>query len=149
MNILRIYCDGGCRDNQSKNNIGGWGYRLEFGEHVKEDCGGKRNTTNNIMELIACIEALKAINDYSHPTEVTTDSNYLVQGINSWMTGWKKKGWKTAKGAPVKNVELWKELDELKSKFSNIKFIHCYGHGTNEGNNRADALANEGMDKVI
>lgn len=149
MEKITVYCDGGCRGNQRRNNVGGWGYRLEYKGISKEEFGGTRNTTNNKMEIQACIEALNAITDRTIHTEVVTDSNYLVQGMNKWIKGWKKNGWMTSKGTPVKNKELWVELNGISEEFLNITFTHCYGHADNEGNIRADFLANKGMDEQM
>lgn len=148
MNIIKIYTDGGCRGNQSENNIGAWAAYMEYGEHKKEISGGAINTTNNIMELTGCIEGLKAVKNKNIPVEVYLDSAYVLNGITSWIENWKQKGWKTANKKPVLNKELWVELDNLKSQFSNIKFIKVKGHSDNPGNNRADYLCNVEMDKL-
>ncbi len=141
-----VYADGGCRNNQSRENVGGWGVLLINGDSRTELKGAARNTTNNKMELTSCINALRAIKDKSIKTIVVMDSQYVIKGINEWMAGWIKKGWKSSQKKPVENKELWQEILELKGQFEDITFQHCYGHGDNEGNNRADALANEAMD---
>lgn len=149
-NKIKLYCDGGCRGNQFEENIGGWGvYAVEenwsIGFH-----GGTKNTTNNIMELTSCIQALKFVADKTNsPIEVIMDSQYVVKGMNEWIQGWIKKGWKNSKKEPVANKDLWIELNHLRNQFTNITFIQCKGHSDNEGNNKADALANEAMDKII
>ena len=148
MEAIKIYTDGGCRGNQSDNNKGAWGVYMEYGNLTKELSGGAINTTNNIMELTGCIEGLKAVKNKSLPVEVYLDSAYVLNGITSWIENWKKKGWKTANKKPVLNKALWMELDALKSQFPNIKFIKVKGHSDNPGNNRADALCNEMMDKL-
>lgn len=145
---MYVFCDGGCRGNQTKENIGGWGSVIILGKGKCELNGSVLNTTNNIMELTACIESLKFIENKDIPVVVTSDSSYLIKGINEWLAGWKRKGWRSTTGA-VKNKELWQELDKLKSEFSHISFHHCKGHADNEGNNRADELANMAMDGVI
>lgn len=144
-----IYTDGGCRGNQNKENVGGWGVVLKYQGITKELKGNARNTTNNIMELTSCIEALKVINRKTTETIITMDSQYVIKGVNEWVDNWIKNGWKNSKKKPVENKELWKELLELKNQFTNITFQHCYGHGNNVGNNRADELANEAMDEII
>lgn len=146
-NEIIIYCDGGCRGNGKENNIGSWGYYLKCGDLVKEKSQAYRNTTNNKMELMGAIESLKAIKKKNMPTKVNCDSQYVVDGINSWIKNWKKNNWKTANG-PVKNQELWKELDSLVSQFDNIKFIKVKGHSDCEGNNRVDYLCNIAMDNL-
>lgn len=152
MSKFVIYCDGGCRGNQFDSNIGGWGSLLKYNEHEKEIYGGVRNTTNNKMELTACIKALEVISGGKHkniPVEVHVDSAYVCNGMNSWVAGWIKRGWKKADKKPVENQDLWKQLVALSLGFENIQFIKVKGHADNEGNNRADALANLAMDEVI
>lgn len=138
-----IYCDGACKGNPGP---GGWGAVLECKGATKEIFGGEKNTTNNQMELTAAINAFKAL---IKPCEVTlyTDSNYVIKGILEWMPGWKKKGWKTASGTPVKNVELWKELDLLVQQHS-VSWHWVKGHSGNPGNERADQLANKGINSL-
>lgn len=148
MTILQIYCDGGCRDNQSDRNVGGWGAYLVWGEHTKELWGGERDTTNNKMELTAAIEGLRAVKDKTVKTDVYFDSAYVLNGITSWIDSWKRNGWKNSKKKPVANIELWKMLDEERGKFSDIAFHKVKGHSDNEGNNKADELANRAMDEV-
>lgn len=146
--VIEIYCDGGCRGNQTKENVGGWGVYMKCGDFVKELKGGTKDTTNNIMELTATIEGLKAIKDKSATVKVYLDSAYTLNGITSWIKGWKDKGWKTVNKQPVKNQSLWMELDSVKSQFEDIEFIKVKGHADNEGNNHADRLANEAMDNL-
>ena len=148
MDKIIIYADGGCRGNQFDTNIGGYGVLIKYKQHTKEFKGSVKNTTNNIMELTSCIEALKSIKNKEIPTEVVMDSQYVIQGINEWINGWIKKGWRNSSKKPVENKELWKELYNLKNEFSNIQFIKCNGHSDCEGNNRADELANEAMDEI-
>ena len=121
--VIKLYTDGGCRGNQSDNNIGGWGAYMVYGDVSKEIKGGEINTTNNIMELKGCIEGLKAIKNKTLPVEVYLDSAYVLNGITNWIEGWKKKGWKTANKKPVLNKELWIELDSERNKFNNTEFI--------------------------
>lgn len=148
MSKIVIHCDGGCRGNQNKENIGGWGVLIEYSGNTKEIYGNDINTTNNKMELKSCIEALKSLKRYDIPVEVTMDSEYVIKGITQWINNWIKKGWKTSKGKKPENLELWKELHQLKSKFKEIEFYHCKGHSGNVGNDRADELANIAMDEI-
>ena len=146
--MITIHCDGGCRNNQSKINTGGWGAIIIYKDKKKEIKGGTRNTTNNIMELTSCIESLRALKRKDISIEVIMDSQYVIDGINSWYKNWIKNGWKTSTKKPVENKELWVELIELKSQFKDITFTKCKGHSNNVGNNRADELANEAMDEI-
>ncbi|OOB80568.1 MAG: ribonuclease HI [Epulopiscium sp. Nuni2H_MBin003] len=147
MNEIIVYCDGGCRGNQEKENIGAWGVVLIYKDNIKELSGFKINTTNNKMELTAAIEALRAIKKKDIPTKIHVDSEYVLNGITTWIYGWLKKDFKNSTKNPVKNQELWKELYRLKNEFDTIEFIKVKGHSTNEGNNRADELCNIEMDK--
>ncbi len=141
MEKIEIYTDGACKGNPGR---GGWGALLRTGEHVKELCGGEANTTNNRMELKAVIEALTAL---TRPCEVVvhTDSQYVQKGISEWIHGWKARGWKTAAKAPVKNVDLWQALDAAQARHQ-IEWRWVKGHAGHEGNERADALANRGVE---
>lgn len=145
---VEMYCDGGCRGNQGRVNVGGWGVLLRWGEHEKELHGGARNTTNNKMELTAAIQGLRAIRDKGVGVDVYTDSAYVLNGITSWVYGWMKKGWKNSKKEPVANKELWLQLLEERDAFADIGFHKVKGHADNEGNIRADGLANLAMDEV-
>ena len=137
------YADGSCSGNPGP---GGWGYVLEDDNNrlIKEGYDSARVTTNNQMELTAALELLKQIPEGA-VIEVFTDSKYVIDGLTSWMKGWKAKGWKTAKGDPVKNKELWVALDAVNTK-RKAKFTWVRGHSGNPGNERADALANLGTD---
>lgn len=135
-----IYSDGACSGNPGP---GGWGAILIYGEHRKELKGGEALTTNNRMELMAAISALGALKRKSH-VELWTDSQYVRQGITGWIHGWKKNGWKTADRKPVKNAELWQQLDELRHKHE-ISWHWVKGHAGHPENERADELAREGM----
>ena len=148
MDKIYIYCDGGCRGNGKENNIGGWGVYLTYKGKTKELYGGARNTTNNIMELTSCIEGLKAINKKDMPVEVVMDSVYVVKGIKEWVYSWVKKGWINSQKKPVENKALWMTLYELRKEFKDITFIQVKGHADNAGNNKADELANRGMDEL-
>lgn len=148
MEKVIIYTDGACSGNQNENNFGGWGAVIKHDSGSTEYFGGEINTTNNKMELRAAIEGLKALINTNVEVEMYLDSNYVLQGITSWITGWKKNGWRTSSKKPVENKELWIELDELKSKFNNIKFIKVKGHAGVELNELADQLANKGVDNA-
>ena len=137
MDEVTIYTDGACSGNPSP---GGWGAILMLGENRKEISGGSENTTNNIMELTAVIEALKIL---KRPCKVNvySDSAYVVNAfLQKWIYGWMKKGWKTASGDPVKNKELWQELYGL-TKIHEVTFNKVKGHADNEFNNRCDEMA--------
>lgn len=150
MQEIIIYCDGGTRNNQDRDNsIGGWGVVLQYGDYTKELYGGERNTTNNIQELKGAINALTALKTTRIPVKIHCDSAYVVNGMNQWVKGWKKKGWRKGDGKTPENVELWKRLDELSSKQDDIQWIKVKGHADNEGNNKADELANRAMDEVV
>ena len=138
---INIYTDGACKGNPGR---GGWGALMMTGEHVKELCGGEANTTNNRMELKAVIEALTALTR-SCDVVVHTDSQYVQKGISEWIHGWKARGWKTAAKAPVKNVDLWQELDAAQARHT-IEWRWVRGHNGHVGNERADALANRGVE---
>lgn len=144
MDKIKIYTDGACKGNPG---VGGWGALLIAGKHEKELFGGEKETTNNRMELMAVIQALGAL---KRPCQIDlhTDSQYVLKGITEWMDGWKAKGWKTASKAPVKNVDLWQELDAA-CKLHQIQWIWVKGHAGDAGNERADALANRGVDSVL
>ena len=140
MKDVVIYTDGACKGNPGP---GGWGAFLRAGEHTKELFGGERLTTNNRMELTAPIEALSSL---TQPCNVAiyTDSQYLRNGIGTWIHGWKARGWKTADHKPVKNVDLWQRLDALTQKHR-VRWQWVKAHAGDPGNERADALANRGV----
>jgi ribonuclease HI len=141
---VEIFSDGACKGNPGP---GGWGALLRFGGEEKELFGGEPDTTNNRMELMAVIEAL---NSLTRPCEVIvhTDSQYVQKGITEWIHGWKAKGWKTAAKAPVKNADLWRRLDALAAKHD-VEWRWVKGHAGHEGNERADRLANRGVDVAL
>ncbi len=138
-----IYADGACRGNPGP---GGWGAWLKSGAHERELFGGEPKTTNNRMELTAVIEALAALKRPS-VVVVYTDSTYVKEGITNWIHGWKKRGWLTADRKPVKNVELWQRLEALAGQHR-VDWRWVKGHAGDPGNERADALANRGVDAV-
>ena len=143
MKNVIIYTDGACRGNPGP---GGWGAILLYGDKEKELFGGEPETTNNRMELMAAIVALETLNA---PCQVvlTTDSKYVMDGITQWMANWKKRGWKTAWKQPVKNVDLWQRLDAAVQRHE-IDWQWVKGHSGHPGNERADALANRGIDEM-
>ena len=140
---IEIFTDGACRGNPGP---GGWGVLLISGNRRKTMCGGEHETTNNRMELTAAIEALNALNG---PRKVLlhTDSKYVMDGIMSWMDGWKRRGWKTADKKPVKNRDLWLALEEAAGRHE-INWNWVKGHAGVPGNEEADALANRGIDEL-
>ena len=140
-----IHTDGACKGNPGP---GGWGAVLQAGGgHEKELWGGEPNTTNNRMELTAVIRALEAL---KRPTtiHVHTDSQYVQKGISQWIHNWKRNGWRTADKKPVKNADLWQTLDTL-TKTHEIKWLWVKGHAGHPGNERADSLANRGIDELL
>ncbi len=142
--MIEIFTDGACRGNPGP---GGWGALLRSGAHEKELWGGELHTTNNRMEMTAVIESLKAL---KRPSEVvlTTDSQYVRKGITEWIEGWKRKNWKTAAKKPVKNVELWQEIDRLSASHT-IDWRWVKGHSGHTENERVDDLANRGIDELL
>ena len=143
MNRVEIFTDGACRGNPGP---GGRGALLRFGDDETELCGGEAETTNNRMELMAGIQALSAL---KRPCDVilTSDSTYVLKGIQEWMTSWKKRGWKTAAKKPVKNVDLWKLLDDAIQGHT-IDWLWVKGHSGHAENEIADQLANRGIDEL-
>ena len=137
---MQIWSDGACSGNPGP---GGWGAVLKWDGHVKELSGGEPATTNNRMELMAAIRALEALKG-TQAVDFYTDSQYLRGGVNSWIAGWRRNGWRTADRKPVKNVDLWQRLDAARERHE-IKWHWVRGHAGTEGNERADELAREGM----
>ena len=140
--VVEIYSDGACRGNPGP---GGWGALLRYNGQEKELWGGQADTTNNRMELMAAIRALEAL---KRPSKVKlyTDSIYVMKGITTWIKNWKRRGWKTADKKPVKNEDLWRELEALAARHD-IEWHWVKGHAGHPENERADALANRGIDK--
>ncbi|KPK34740.1 MAG: ribonuclease H [Betaproteobacteria bacterium SG8_40] len=141
--LIEIFTDGACKGNPGP---GGWGVLLRWNGHEKELFGGEQETTNNRMELQAVIEALSSLKRHSR-VRLHTDSQYVHNGIVSWIHNWKKRGWKTADRKPVKNVDLWRRLDTLASGHD-VEWVWVRGHAGHDGNERADALANRGVTTV-
>ena len=142
-NVVEIYTDGACKGNPG---AGGWGVCWRYGVHQKELCGGESLTTNNQMELMAAIMGLESL---TRPCAVDlwTDSQYVKQGMTSWLAGWKRNGWKTAAKKPVKNADIWQRLDEASQRHE-IKWYWVKGHAGHPGNERADQLANQGVESA-
>jgi len=142
--VVDVYTDGACRGNPGP---GGWGVWLRCGGYERELHGGEPQTTNNRMELRAVIEALGAL---SRPCQVRlhTDSQYVQKGMTEWLAGWKRRNWRTAGGEAVKNADLWQTLEAAAARHR-IEWIWVRGHAGHAGNERADALANRGVDAVI
>jgi ribonuclease HI len=140
---VELFTDGACRGNPGP---GGWGVLMRFGNEEKSLCGGESETTNNRMELTAVIEGLLAL---KRPCEVkvTSDSTYVLKGVQEWMPNWKKRGWKTASKQPVKNVDLWQKLDAVIGEHK-IDWRWVKGHSGHRENEIADQLANRGIDEL-
>lgn len=140
---VEIYADGACKGNPGP---GGWGAFLRFGEQEKEICGGEAVTTNNRMELMAVISALGLL---KRPCKVIiwTDSQYVQKGISEWIHGWKARNWVTAAKAPVKNADLWRQLDVVAARHE-VQWRWVKGHAGHPGNERADRLANRGVETL-
>ncbi len=144
MKQVRVYTDGACSGNPGP---GGWGVVLESCGHTRELLGAQEHTTNNRMELQAAIEALNSLTEPCE-VEIVTDSTYLKNGMQSWLVNWKRKGWKTSEGKPVKNQDLWRQLDALVATHR-VHWHWVRGHTGVEGNERADALANEAISRML
>jgi ribonuclease HI len=142
--LVIIYADGACKGNPGP---GGWGAWISMGGHSKELCGGEPVTTNNRMELTAVIRALQALKRACN-VKVYTDSVYVQKGMTEWIDAWKKRGWRTSDKKPVKNDDLWQELDAIAQQHT-IEWLWVKGHAGDAGNERADALANQGVAQVM
>ena len=146
MNTVEIYTDGACKGNPGP---GGWGVLLKSGSAQKELFGGERETTNNRMEMLAVIMALESLKRPCHVI-LHADSQYVLKGMTEWLAGWKARGWKTAARQPVKNVDLWQRLDALVSNAGHrIDWRWVKGHDGDPGNERADELANRGVEHAL
>lgn len=144
MKRVEAYTDGACRGNPGP---GGWGALLRFGAFERELCGGERDTTNNRMEMTAAIRALEALKEPC-AVELYTDSVYLKNGITQWLPNWRTRGWRTANRKPVKNQDLWLELDAAASRHE-VTWHWVKGHAGHGENERADALANQGLERCL
>jgi len=141
--VVEIWTDGACKGNPG---AGGWGALLKYGAHEKEIYGGEDDTTNNRMELRAVIEALTLLKR-SCTVTVHTDSQYVQKGMTEWLEGWKQRGWRTASKQAVKNADLWQKLDILSTQHE-LTWKWVRGHAGDPGNERADALANMGVESI-
>jgi len=141
---VEIYTDGACKGNPGP---GGWGALLRFKGKEKELFGGEHGTTNNRMELLAVVRGLAALNRPCHVV-VYTDSQYVQKGISEWIHGWKARGWKTAAKEPVKNADLWQMLDAERNRHLHVDWRWVKGHAGHEFNERADQLANRGVESL-
>ena len=142
--MIKIYTDGACKGNPG---IGGWGALLIHNEQSIEIFDGELQTTNNRMELKAVIEALNHATSMNDDIQIYTDSSYVQKGIQEWIHNWKKNGWRSSNKKPVKNQDLWQELDTLNSSLK-VEWFWVKGHAGHPGNERADFLANEGVKKI-
>jgi ribonuclease HI len=142
-NLVEIFTDGACKGNPG---VGGWGALLRYAGREKEICGGEPHTTNNRMELLAVIRALESLNRHCK-IRLHTDSQYVQKGISEWIHSWKQRGWRTADKKPVKNDDLWRRLDELAAQHD-IEWRWVKGHAGHDGNERADKLANRGIEEL-
>ncbi len=140
---VALFTDGACRGNPGP---GGWGVLLKLGDHEKELWGGERDTTNNRMELTAVIRGLEALKRPVH-AHIHTDSQYVMKGMQEWIHNWKRNGWRTADKKPVKNADLWQRLDSLAATHR-LEWTWVRGHAGHIENERADALANRGIDEL-
>lgn len=141
--MVEIFTDGACRGNPGP---GGWGAILKYNGHKKEIFGGENHTTNNRMELMAAIMGLESLKKPCR-VQLTTDSKYVKDGISQWIVNWKKRGWKTANKKPVKNDDLWRRLDAA-TNIHDIQWLWVKGHSGHPENEKADELANRGIDQL-
>lgn len=142
---VEIFTDGACRGNPGP---GGWGVLLRWKGHEKTLHGGEAWTTNNRMELLAAIMGLEALKRPCHVV-LSTDSRYLQQGVTQWLPGWKRRGWLTADRQPVKNIDLWQRLEAAAARHPQVEWRWLKGHSGHEENERADELANRGVDEAL
>lgn len=145
MKTIEVHTDGSCLGNPGP---GGWAALLRYKAHERELSGGELNTTNNRMELMAAIQGLQALKKAPAQVLLTTDSQYVMKGIREWLPNWKKRDWKTASRQPVKNADLWRQLDELVSQH-HVDWRWVKGHSGHPENEMADELANLGVEQVL
>ncbi len=143
LDTVEIWSDGACKGNPG---VGGWGAWLRSGGHERELYGGEQVTTNNRMELTAVIEGLRSLNRVC-AVKLHVDSTYVLNGLTQWLPGWKRNGWRTSAKKPVKNVDLWQVLDTEVARHT-IEWVWVKGHSGDPGNERADQLANRGVEEV-
>ncbi|GAA5083721.1 MULTISPECIES: ribonuclease HI [Paenalcaligenes] len=143
MKEVLIWTDGACKGNPG---AGGWGALLKYGRHTKEIYGGEPETTNNRMEIMAVIQALQLLKEPCL-VHIYTDSQYVQKAMTEWLPGWKAKGWRNASKKPVKNADLWQQLDALCQQHQ-LQWHWVRGHAGDHGNERADALANLGVEQL-
>lgn len=143
MKRIEIFTDGACRGNPGP---GGWGALLRYGEHERELFGGEPDTTNNRMELMAAIRALETLREPCD-VDLTTDSEYVRKGISEWLPAWKARNWKTSDRKPVKNADLWQQLEQAAARHT-VRWHWVKGHSGHDENERADQLANRGIDSL-
>ncbi|MCG8427596.1 MAG: ribonuclease HI [Chromatiales bacterium] len=141
--VVEVFTDGACKGNPGP---GGWGALLRYKGHEKELCGGEAETTNNRMELLAVIKALEALTRSSH-VRITTDSQYVKNGITQWIHNWKRNGWRTSNKKAVKNADLWQQLDQQVAQHQ-VEWAWVKGHSGHPENERADQLANRGIEQL-
>lgn len=145
---IQIYCDGACSGNQYSNNTGGWGAILKYGERIKKIYGGEKNTSNQRMEITACIKALQKIKTSNIEIEIYSDSAYLVNCMNEkWYEKWESNNWRNSKKKPVENQDLWIELLKLVRRL-NVSFYKVNAHTGIELNELSDELAKKGIDEM-
>ena len=143
MKRIEIFTDGACRGNPGP---GGWGALLRYGDHERELFGGEPDTTNNRMELMAAIRALETLREPCD-VDLTTDSEYVRKGISEWLPAWKARNWKTSDRKPVKNADLWQQLEQAAARHT-VRWHWVKGHSGHDENERADQLANRGIDSL-
>lgn len=143
MKRVIIFSDGGCRPNPG---VGAWAAVLQYNGHCKELVGGEEHTTNNRMELLAAIQAIQALKEPCH-VHLHTDSEYVQKGITLWMPGWKRTNWRRGKRSEVKNLDLWRRLDELIHQHD-IEWVWVRGHAGEPGNERCDELCTREIDRI-
>jgi len=148
MNETHIWCDGGCRNNQEKENVGGYGVVIKYNNQIFEYYQGEFNTTNNKQELTSLVVGLAKTKDKKTPVTVIMDSSYVINGMTKWRQKWVNRGFKTSSGKKLKNQFYWITLFTLVDEFESINFVLCKGHSDNAGNERADELANKAMDEM-